>query len=153
MLLLLFQAGNQTFGLDARQIIEVAPYPLCAPLPHAPAYVGGLAAWRGYTIPVIDLIAMITGVPAQPLLSTRLIVVEYPMSDGRSHPLGLVAEKAVETIVVEQNCHEPQKVKIPDAPYLNGTIVSNGKLVQPLALEELLPAAVRALLFPDSEAS
>jgi chemotaxis-related protein WspB len=64
-----------------------------------------------------------------------------------------VAEKAVETIVVEQNCHEPQKVKIPDAPYLNGTIVSNGKLVQPLALDELLPAAVRALLFPDSEAS
>ena len=152
MLLLIFQAGGQTYGLDTRNVIEVAAYPVCTPLPHAPAYVAGLATWRGRTVPVIDLSALIDGTPARPLLSTRLLVVEYAMPDGRSHPLGLVAEKAVETIVFEQALHEPQKVKIPDASYLNGTAQHAGRLIQRLALDELLPASVRDLLFPESEA-
>jgi chemotaxis-related protein WspB len=152
MLLLLFQAGGQTYGLDTRSVIQVAPYPLCTPLPHAPAYVAGLATWRGRTVPVIDLVALIAGTPARPLLSTRLLVVEYATPDGRSHPLGLVAEKAVETILFEQARREPQKVKIPDAPYLNGTAQHAGRVVQRLSLDELLPASVRDLLFPESEA-
>ena len=152
MLLLIFQAGGQTYGLDTRNVIEVGPYALCTPLPHAPAYVAGLTTWRGRTVPVVDLPALIEGTPARPLLSTRLLVVEYSTPGGHSHPLGLVAEKAVETIVFEETRSEPQKVKIPDAPYLNGTTEHAGRLIQRLALDELLPAAVRALLFPESEA-
>jgi chemotaxis-related protein WspB len=152
MLLLIFQAGGQTYGLDTRKVIEVAPFPLCTPLPHAPLYVAGLVAWRGRTIPVIDLPALMVGTPARPLLSTRLLVVDYAAADGRSHPLGLVAEKAVETIVFEETRREPQKVKIPDAPYLDGTAEHAGRLIQRLALDELLPTSVRALLFPGSEA-
>lgn len=152
MLLLIFQAGSQTYGLDTRHIIEVTPYPVCTPLPHSPSYVAGIATWRGRTVPVIDLAALIGGIPARPLLSTRMLVVEYPTPDGRAHPLGLVAEKAVETIVFDQTRHEPQKVKIPDAPYLNGTADSAGRLVQQLTLDELLPASLRDLLFPESEA-
>jgi chemotaxis-related protein WspB len=64
-----------------------------------------------------------------------------------------VAEKAVETIALEETGREPQKVRIPDAPYLNGTAEHAGRLIQRLALDELLPAAVRALLFPESEAA
>ena len=153
MLLLIFQAGGQTYGLDTRNIIEVAPYPVCVPLPHAPAYVAGLATWRGRTVPVIDLPALIAGTPARPLLSTRLLVVEYATPDGRSHPLGLVAEKAVETIAFEEARREPQKVKIPDAPYLDGTAEHAGRLIQRLTLDELLPASVRDLLFPEPEAA
>ena len=76
MLLLLFQAEGETYGLDTRQILEVAPYPECTALPHAPVYVAGLATWRGRTVPVIDLSALIAGKAAQPLLSTRLLVVQ-----------------------------------------------------------------------------
>jgi chemotaxis-related protein WspB len=153
MLLLIFQAGDQAYGLDTRGVIEVAPYPVCTPMPRAPAFVAGLANWRGRTLPVIDLSVLIDGTPARPLLSTRLLIVEYAMPDGRSHPLGLVAEKAVETIEFEQARYEPQKVRIPDAPYLNGTVQRTGRLVQRLALDELLPSSVRGLLFPESEAA
>jgi chemotaxis-related protein WspB len=152
MLWLIFQAGGQSFGLDTRKVIEVAPYPECTPLPHAPGYVAGLATWRGRTLPVIDLPALIAGTPARPLLSTRLLVVDYAAPDGHARPLGLVAEKAVETVVFEEAGCEPQKVKIPDAPYLDGTAEHAGRLIQRLALDELLPASVRALLFPESEA-
>jgi chemotaxis-related protein WspB len=148
MLLLIFQAGDQTYGLDTRNVIEVAPYPECTPMPHAPAYIAGLTTWRGRTLPVIDLPALIAGTPARPLLSTRLVVVDYAAPDGNRHPLGLVAEKAVEAIVLEQARRDPQLVKIPDAPYLDGTVEHEGRLIQRLALDELLPASVRELLFP-----
>jgi chemotaxis-related protein WspB len=151
MMLIIFEAGGQTYGLDARTVCEVAPYPRCAPLPHAPAYVAGLATWRGRPLPVLDLSALIAGTAARPLLSTRLLVVEYSTPLGRAHPLGLVAEKAVETIVVEDQVGEPQQVAIADAPYLNGTVEHAGRLVLRLSLEELLPAPVRAELFPESD--
>jgi chemotaxis-related protein WspB len=153
MLLLIFQAGGQAYGLETRNVIEVVPYPVCTPMPRAPAYVAGLANWRGRIVPVIDLSALMAGTPAQPLLSTRLLVVEYAMPDGRSHPLGLVAEKSVETIMSEETRHEPQKVKIPDAPYLNGTMQYAGRVVQRVSLDGLLPASVRDLLFPEPEAA
>ena len=153
MLLFTFQAGGQTYGLDARNVIQVAPYPVCTPLPHAPAYVAGLATWRGRTVPVIDLSALIDGTPARPWLSTRLLIIDYAMPDGRVNPLGLVAEKAVETVVCEETRCEPQKVTVPDAPYLNGTMDHEGRLIQRLSLDELLPAPVRELLFPEPEAA
>ncbi len=153
MLLVIFQAGGQTYGLDARSVIQVAPFPVCTPLPHAPAYVGGLATWRGLTIPVIDLSALINGTAARPWLSTRLLIVDYALPGGRSQPLGLVAEKVVETVVAEETRHEPPKVTIPDAPYLDGTVGHDGRLIQRLTVEELLPASVRDLLFPEPEAA
>jgi chemotaxis-related protein WspB len=153
MLLLTFQAGGQTYGLDARDVIQVAPYPMCTPLPHAPPCVAGLVTWCGRTIPVIDLSALLDGTLAQALLSTRLLVINYAMPDGRSHPLGLVAAKAVETVLCEDTRCEPQKVTVPDAPYLNGTMEHEGRLIQRLSLDELLPASVRELLFPEPEAA
>ena len=153
MLLFTFQAGGQTYGLDARNVIQVAPYPICTPLPRAPAYVAGLVTWRGRTVPVIDLSALMDGTPARPWLSTRLLVIDYALPNGRSCPLGLVAEKAVETIVCEETQCEPQKVTIPDAPYLDGTSEHDGRLIQRLTVNELLPASVRELLFPEPEAA
>lgn len=147
MLLLVFQAGGQTYGLDALGVLEVAPYPTCTPLPHAPAWVAGLATWHGSTIPVIDLSALLAGEPAPALLSTRLIVVDYVTPDGPTYPLGLVAEKAVETVMLDESRQEPHKVAIPDAPYLNGTSDCAGRLIHRLTVDELLPASVRALLF------
>jgi chemotaxis-related protein WspB len=151
MLLLIFQAGGQTYGLDARNVIQVTPCPVCTPLPHAPAYVAGLLIWRGCTVPVIDLSALLAGPPSRPLFSTRLLIIDYALPDGRSQPLGLLVEKGVETVVQEEARCEPQKVTIPDAPYLEGTAEHAGRLIQRLAVEELLPPSVRGLLFPEPE--
>ena len=153
MLLLTFQAGGQTYGLDARNIIQVAPCPTCTPLPHAPDYIAGVIAWRGTTIPVIDICALLAGTPARPLLSTRLLVIDYRLPDGGSQPLGLLVEKAVETVVLDESRCEPQKVTIPEAPYLGGTAQNAGLLIQRLTVEELLPRSVRQLLFPNLEAA
>jgi chemotaxis-related protein WspB len=151
MQLLIFQAGGQTYGLDTRQVIEVAPYPECTLLAHAPAWVAGLARWRGRTIPVVDLSVLLGGNSAPALLSTRLVVVDYLPSKPHAHPLGLVAEKAVEILDLDKNGLQPPKVDISEAPYLSGTIADGGRLIQRVSVDELLPASVRALLFPEAE--
>ena len=151
MLLLTFQAGGQTYGIDARNVIQVTPYPSCTPLPHAPAYIAGLATWRGRTLPVIDLSALLHGTPAAPLLSTRILIVDYPCTEASAQPLGLLVEKAVETIKEDETSCQPQKVTIPEAPYLRGTAEHGGRLVQRLAVKELLPLSVQQLLFPSEE--
>jgi chemotaxis-related protein WspB len=151
MLLLIFQAGSQTYGLNARSVLEVAPYPECTPLAHAPAWAAGLIRWRGHPMPVIDLSALLTGTPAPPLLSTRLIVVDYE-TNGRSHPLGLVAEKAVETVLLEDARQQPRQIAVPDASYLAGASEVAGRLIHRVNIGDLLPAPVRVLLFPVPEA-
>lgn len=152
-MLLIFEAGGQSYGFDTRNVIEVAAYPECTRLPQAPAYVAGIVTWRGCTIPVIDMSALLTGTPARPLLSTRLLVVEYRTAAGRFEPLGLLVERAVETVSERETRHEPQKVTIPDAPYLDGTAEHEGKLILLLALHEFLPASLRELLYPAWEAA
>jgi chemotaxis-related protein WspB len=152
MLLLIFQAGGQTYGLDTRPVVEVTPYPECTPLAHAPPYLVGLAQWRGRTIPVIDLSALIAGTSAPALLSTRLVVVDYVPSKGHACPLGLVAEKAVEILAFDPSSLELRKVGIPGAPYLSGTLEYAGRLIQRVTVNELLPVSVREILYPGGEA-
>ncbi len=102
---------------------------------------------------MIDFSALLGGPPARPLLSTRLLIVDYPRAEGGSQPLGLLVEKAVETVKQDETRCEPQKVMIPEAPYLDGTAEHDGQLIQRLAVEELLPPSVRQLLFPKVEAA
>lgn len=143
MLLLLFQAGDQRFGLDAAEVIEVAPPLACRKLPHAPPYVAGLADYRGETVPVIDISALLTGSPAPLLMSTRLLLVRY-----RERCLGLLAERAVETTACRASDLQPMPVRVAEAAYLGPLLADHAGMIQTITVAELLPASVRDLLFP-----
>jgi chemotaxis-related protein WspB len=151
MLLLVFKAGENRYGLEAREIVEVVPYPLCRALPQTSAWVAGLADYRGRTIPVVDLAALLTGRPARRLLSTRLVVVNYACPDGTARSLGLVAENAVETVRCREENFEPLPLEVREAPYLGATVRCEAGLLQRVTVGELLPAAIRERLFPPEE--
>jgi chemotaxis-related protein WspB len=146
MLLLLFQSGNQRFGIDAAEVVEVAPPVVCRKLPHAPAYVAGLANYRGETVPVIDVSALLTGAPAPLLMSTRLVLVRYG-----GHILGLLAERAVETIGCRESDLQPMPVSVEEGAYLGPVLVDRAGMVQKIAVAGLLPPSVRDMLFPAGE--
>jgi chemotaxis-related protein WspB len=128
-------------------------------VPHAPAGVAGVFNYRGAPVPVIDLSELTIGRPAAARLSTRLIVVSYPsrqaqghsqaQEQGRddSHLLGLIAERATDTMRRDPADFVASGITTGRASYLGHVTTSSHGVVQRIDVETLLPDAVRESLF------
>src|ERR1700738_4569704 len=79
MLFILFQIGRDRYALSADRIIEVLPLMNLKRVPCAP---------------VIDLNEMMLAQPAARRMSTRIILVKYPLEVRHPRALGLIAEHA-----------------------------------------------------------
>lgn len=147
MLFLLFHMGKDRYAIDVRQVAEVLPMLAFKQIPQAPAAVLGALDYRGASVPLLDLSQLALGRPAQPRLSTRIILVHYPDGNGKSQLLGLLAEHVTETMNCAASQFGASGVTLAQAPYL-GPVVSDAKgLVQWIEVDKLLPDAVRDLLF------
>ena len=147
MLFLLFQLGRDCYALEASHVIEVLPLVQVKKIPRAPAGVAGVFTYRGAPVPVLDLSELALGRPARARLSTRLLLVNYPDATGAKRRLGLIAEKATETMRRAPEDFVASGVKSDGAPYL-GPVVNDARgLIQWIAVEKLLPASVREVLF------
>lgn len=153
MLFILFHIGADRYALDARQVAEVLPLLDIKEIPQTPAGVAGAINYRGEAVPVIDLCAMSLSRPAARKMNTRIILVLYPDSKGAARLLGLIAEKATETIRIESGDFSATGVANDGAPYL-GPVASDGHgLIQWVDPEKILSPAVRHVLFtPQQEA-
>jgi len=149
MLYLLLRMGTERYALEARRIVEVVPLVLLKPLPHTPPYVAGLFDYRGDWVPVIDLCQLTNEQPCAAHQTTRIILVDYPGADGRSHILGLLAEQVTETIKFKDSDFHPAGIQVPAAPYLGELVKSSGTLVQQLEIEHILPENLRETLFSE----
>jgi chemotaxis-related protein WspB len=152
MLFLLFQLGEERYALDAGQVAEVLPLVGIRPIPRAPPEVAGLFNYRGSPVPAIDLCQLTLGRAARRRLNTRIVLVHYRGDDGTVHLLGLIAEKATETLRREAADFTASGVKGTAAPYLGPVAKDTRGLVQRIEVNQLLPPSVRDLLFqPPSE--
>lgn len=149
MLCLVFHLGPDRFGLPVREIARVLPLLEFKQIPGAPSYVAGLANYHGRPIPVLDLSMLATGTPASERLDTRLVLVHYLAPQPQL--LGLVAERVagVEPIDADALCEDGIDTS-DKAPWLGKLASANGML-QLVTVNDLLPPAVRALLFPVRE--
>jgi chemotaxis-related protein WspB len=148
MLFLLFQLDNDRYALPATQVAEVLPLVTLKRIPNAPAWVAGAFTYREAPVPVIDLSMLALGRPAQPRLSTRIVVVHYPQSGAESDLLGLVLEKATETMQYDPDAFESYGVDNDGARYLGPVLADPRGLIQWIKVTDLLPEPVQALLFP-----
>ncbi len=147
MLLLLFHAGEQRFGLKTSEVVEVTPVPVLRPVPAAPEYVAGLFDYRGAVVPVIDLSALLAGRPARMLMSTRVIVVNY----RNGHLLGLVAENATETLTCRVEDFDPPGIDVDEAPFLGDVLRLPDGMLQCVTVDRLLPAHLQERLFAQND--
>jgi len=150
MLFLLFQLGNDHYALDAGQIVAVLPLVDIKKIPQAPLGTAGIFNYRGTPVPVIDLNELTIGQPAQLRLSTRLILVNYPDENDVPRLLGLIAEKATETLRSEAANFTPAGVSDDKTPYLGPVITDPRGLIQWIKVKQLLPATVRDRLFREA---
>ena len=152
-LYLLFRIGEDRYALDAADVSEVLGLRILKQVPGAPAWVAGMLDRGGAAVPVLDMSALAGRGAAAAVTSTRLALVRYrgaPQAEPRL--LGLILEQATETAHFDPAAFRPSGLDHPGARYL-GPVLSDGRgMVQAVTVDALLPAPVRALLFPaDSE--
>ncbi|MFK0311387.1 chemotaxis protein CheW [Pseudomonas sp. NPDC090233] len=143
-LYLQFRLNQQRFALDVREVVEVLPRRPLKPIAQAPAWVAGIVAHRGVLVPVVDLSALSFAQPAAERTSTRLVLVRY----RGEHQLGLILEQATETLRCPADEFQPYGLDKGEARYLGPVRQDTNGLMQRIEVDDLLPDAVRELLFP-----
>jgi chemotaxis-related protein WspB len=149
MLFLQFQLDQNRYALEAREVAEVLPLIGLLKIPQAPPAVGGIFNYHGTPVPAIDLSQLLLGRPAWPRLHTRIVLVHYADDSGASHLLGLIVERATETVHREPADFVASGVTV---PYCGAVATDARGLTQWIEVKRLLPASVRDLLFQPSTA-
>lgn len=145
MKLLVFHIGADRYGLRLRDVLRVLPLVELKQLPLAPDSVAGIMDLHGASVPVIDL-CRASGLPSgEDHFDTRIIVADYVTPDGAHHPLGLRAERVLGVQEVADESLRDSGVQA--APFLGQVAGDAQGMLQLVELAQLLPAALRALLF------
>ena len=150
MLFLLFQVGKERYALEASRVVEVVPLLNMKTIPRAPKGVAGLFNYRGRPVPAVDLGELVLNSPAEDLLSTRIIIINYPDARGIGHLLGLIAGQATSTFRKDAADFAAPNLRISAAPYLGPVLMDGESVVQWVHEQRLLPDKVRDLLFPEA---
>lgn len=147
MLLLLFRIGNERYGLDASQVVEVAPLVCLKMIPQAPDYIAGLFDYRGRPVPVIDLCRLGNKQTCKSRMTTRIIMVDYGQDNSHRRVLGLLAEQVTETVKQDPKALISSSTSIAAMPWLGDFIKDSEGLLQLIEIAGLLPKTLQASLF------
>ncbi|SPA43276.1 chemotaxis signal transducer, CheW-like protein [Cupriavidus taiwanensis] len=150
-LFLLFRLGADHYALDAAEVAEVLPLTRLKQIPGAPAWVAGLMQRRGQPVPVVDLPALATGVPAALRTSTRTVLVHYRRAESEPvRLLGLRLEAATQTLRCPAESFVDVGIAGASPRYLGPVRHDARGLVQWVRVGALLPDDVHAMLFADA---
>ncbi len=154
MLYLVFQVESDRYALATASMVEILPPLALKRIPQAAAGVAGVFSYHGMAVPVVDVNALALGRPASESLSTRLVLVRYPSAgDGTARLLGLLVEKATGTIARDEHDFQDPGVASPGARYLGPVTHDVRGLIQRVEVANILPEALRELLFRQAEES
>lgn len=138
MLALFFSLGDELYAIPARSVVEVVPKVALRALPRSPSWFAGVLAYRGTVIQVVDLCARLLDVACASRLSSRIVVVERSVGGSQSR-YGILTERVTE--VRKLSASAGAAIRVDDAPYVSSTMLEEGKLVQLLDLDAVLPSA------------
>ncbi len=142
----LIEIDTQLYGIETGSVDRVVPLVELRPVPHVPEFVRGLLNLGGRTVPVVDLCSLLLYHPCRDMLSTRIVIVNYPCHDGAERLLGLVVEKVLDVRRVDPGQFE-KGVQTDGAPYLGPVFQDEAGMVQMIELPRLLPEPLQGGLF------
>ena len=147
-LFLLFHISRDRYALQASDVAVVLPLAPLKQVPGAPPSVAGLFSYAAQNVPVLDISHLAHGHPAAVRMSTRLVLMHYALPGRPSQLLGLVLEKATDTLRCDPADFTASGLDNKEAPYLGPVLRHRGELVQWITVDALLDGATRELLFP-----
>lgn len=146
MLFVLFQLGKERYALDASHVVEVVPLLALKRFPQAPRGVAGVFIYRGRPVPALDLCELTLDRPAVEHLSTRIIIINHSETPGQDQLIGLIAERATETIRREEKDFVDSGVKLAAVPFLGPVLKDEKGMIQLICARKLLAEGVSGLL-------
>jgi len=146
MLFVLFHLGKERYTLEANRVVEVVPLLELKRFPQSPPGVAGMFIYRGRPVPALDLCALTLGRPATEHLSTRIIIVNYGNTPDQEQLVGLIAERATETIRREPKDFSLPGVQLSAAPFLGPVLTDDKGVIQLISTQKLLQENLRGLL-------
>ena len=139
--------------LNTGQITEILPMVQLKRIPQAPPGVAGAFNYRGVPVPVVDLVQLMLGRAARAHLSTRLVLVTYVDPTGSERQIGLVAERATDTIRLNPMDFGPCGIANEEAAYLGPVTADAVGLIQWIDPSKILMPPVSATVFNDASES
>ncbi|HAH20512.1 MAG: hypothetical protein A2Y00_04965 [Omnitrophica WOR_2 bacterium GWF2_43_52] len=126
--LAIFAIGNEDFGVEIRQVIEIIKLTAITPLPKVSSFVEGLIDLRGRILPIIDLAKRLNLKGKPHSEKTRIVVVEI-----EKNIVGMIVDEVTEVLRLPQD-------DIEDIPHILGGISQHGciKGIGKLGNERLL---------------
>jgi len=143
----MFEIAKGRYALDARQVIEIVPLVNLKKITTAPAYVAGLMNYRGLGTPVIDLNQLVNGIPYENSLSTRIIIINYPVAGKGDMVLALIANNVTETVRTKLTEPPPAGILLDKTLYDREIIPETSDMIQWFVIKKMLPEKEIALLF------
>jgi len=115
--LVLFELGDETYGVRVLMVEEIIRYQDITAVPHAPEFVRGVLNLRGRIIPVLDLRERFRMPSAEATRDTRIVVVE-----AAGTTVGLIVDSVDEVRNLPQDSIEPPSpiVTTVDSDFLLG---------------------------------
>jgi chemotaxis-related protein WspB len=143
MLFLLFHLGSDRYAIDARQVVEVLPLVEVKQIPHAPAGMAGIFNYHGDPVPLMDLAELALGRSSRMWMSTRILLVKYALEPGEMRLLGLLAERATETLRRTEEDFTDPGVAVPEASYLGQVTTDAIGIIQKIEIRHLFHDHIR----------
>ena len=123
MLVLMCEAGESRYALDASCVVEVVPCVRLEPAVGTPDWLAGTFSYRGRAVHVVDLTYLTTGLSCPRHLSSRIIVAELQLQ-GLPSRLGLLAQR-VTTAQIDTPVADTASKRAELSPY--GRILLDGQ--------------------------
>ncbi len=153
MLFVVFRACSDCYAMEARNVIEVIPVVALRACSGTPAYVAGLANYRGTGLPVLDFCRLVAGASCPMRLGARIILIDHQGINGSRRTLGLLVEAVLETSELENSDFSETGIQAREASCLGKLAVRGNAFVQRVITERLLPGEIEKLLFQEQGSS
>lgn len=146
--LLLIGRGKRRYGIPFRRIVEVIPRvelqrSTRGAAEDDPAW---SLAYRGQTVPALDLTQLLDGRDSVDRMDTRIVIVDVAERADEVQLLGLLAERVVDTVIKSSGDFRAA-VRSSSAPYLGATTSHDGDTVQVVDVARLLGDEQRMRLY------
>lgn len=129
---LMFNLGNESYGVDVLHVQEILQYPEVSPVPGAPDYVLGIINLRGEVVTVCD-IRMMLGLAGKMITSDTCII----MMELGDQKMGILVDNVTKILKVKISEIDPTTVSEGNQT-IQGTWQQKGKLYILLSINELM---------------